>query len=278
MAGKENSFNMSFARRFEQIPYLQQSRLNTGRVLNVLSIIVGIGLWELLGRSLQQTLLAPPSRVLETWITITLDGTLPTALASSLQHMMLGYVIAAFTAIPLGFLIGRSDIARWAINPYIDAIYATPTVAYIPLIIVWFGLGFQARVFMVFIMCFFEMLIDTEQGISSISEEYLDVGRSFDLSWWQRQRNVLLPASLPYVFAGLRIGVGRAVRGMIVAELFLAVVNLGALLEGSGASFDTSMQLAIIATISIMGVFFQSSVMAIQNWAIPWHGSSSGGH
>lgn len=277
MAGKEKSLGTNLTNRFGQIPF-QQLPLDTGRILNVISIIVGLGIWELLGRSLQRTLLAPPSEVAVTWFEMIVDGTLPTALAASLQHMMLGYVLAVFTAIPLGFLIGRSDIVRWALNPYIDAIYATPTVAYIPLIIVWFGLGFKARVFMVFIMCFFEMLIDTEQGISSISEEYLDVGRSFDLSWWQQQRNVLLPASLPYVFTGLRIGVGRAVRGMIVAELFLAVVNLGALLEGSGASFDTSTQLAIIATISVLGVVCQNGVKYAERLAIPWHGSASGGH
>lgn len=269
---------MNLSNRFRKFPLVRDLGLDTGRALSIASVILGLAIWETLGRSLQRTLLAPPSEVVVTWFELVLDGTLPTALAGSLQHMGLGYVLAALTAIPLGFLIGRSDIARWALNPYIDAIYSTPTVAYIPLIMVWFGLGFQARVFMVFIMCFFEMLIDTEQGISSISEEYLDVGRSFDLSWWKRQRTILLPASLPYVFTGLRIGVGRAVRGMIVAELFLAVVNLGALLEGSGASFDTSTQLAVIVTISIMGVFFQSGVMYAQRLAIPWHGTDAEGH
>lgn len=250
--------------------------ISVGRALNVLSVIAGLLVWEYVGRAVGEVLLAPPSDVVVTWTEMVLDGTLPTALMASMEHMFLGYFIAAFTAIPLGFLMGRSKIVRWAVNPYVDAVYATPTVAYIPLIIVWFGLQFEARVFMVFMFCFFEMLIDTQQGIESVSDQYLDVGTSFDLSWWETQRKVLLPASLPYVFTGLRIGVGRAVRGMIVAELFLAVVNLGALLESAGGSFDTSVQLAVIVTISVMGVVFQSAVQGVERWAIPWHFTTGG--
>lgn len=260
----------------EQIGALLPGWVDPGRALNVLSIIAGILLWEYVGRSVGQVLLAPPTDVVVTWVDLVVNGTLPTALLSSMEHMFLGYAIAAVTAIPLGFLMGRSKIVRWAVNPYVDAVYATPTVAYLPLIIVWFGLQFKARVFMVFMFCFFEMLIDTQQGIESVSEQYLDVAKSFDLSWWEKQRKVLLPASLPYVFTGLRIGVGRAVRGMIVAELFLAVVNLGALLESAGGSFDTSLQLAVIVTISVMGVVFQSSVQMFERWAIPWHFQSGG--
>jgi len=199
------------------------------------------------------------------------SGALPSAFVNSLKHMVAGYVIAAFTAIPLGFAMGRSKIVRWAVDPYVDAVYSTPTVAYIPLIIVWFGLQLRARIFLVFIFCFFEMLINTQQGVGSIGSEYVDVARSFDLSWIQKQRQVLLPAALPYVFAGLRIGIGRAVRGMIVAELFLAIVNLGYLLTSQSAVYNTGLQLAIIITISIFGVIAQSGVQVIEHRLIPWH-------
>lgn len=258
---------------------IQQGRkyLDQGRVLNILSVIGVIILWEMAADVYGTVIIPPPTDVAATWYEMTIDGTIPTALYNSLQHMLVGYMIAIGLAIPLGLVMGRSEIVRWMINPYIDALYATPAVAFIPLVIVWFGLGFQGRVFLVFFFCFFEILMDTYEGVHSISQDLMDVGESFDLSWFHRQRMILLPASLPYIFAGLRLGIGRAVRAMIVAEIFLAIVNLGELLEMAGATLDTSTQLAVIVTITIFGVIAQSTLKAIEHRAIPWH-FESGGH
>ena len=181
------------------------------------------------------------------------------------------WVKAGFVAIPLGFVMARSQLVEWAVNPFIDAGYSTPAIAYIPLIVVWFGLHFEARVFMVFTMCFFEMLINTHQGIKSIPDDYIDVARSFDVNWLQLQRKVLLPASLPHIFAGLRLGAGRAVRAMIVAELFLAIVNLGSMLEAAGRTYETDQMIAVIISITIVGVLFQQLVVYTEHKVIPWH-------
>lgn len=246
--------------------------------ISFVSVVTGLVLWQLIGMGIIDVpiALAPPTAVAAEWVKLVLSGELPSAWFDSIQHMFLGYAIAAATAIPLGFLMARSQIVEWAANPFIDALYSTPPIAYIPLIIVWFGLHFQARVFMVFAMCFFEMLINTHQGIDSIDEAYVDVGRSFDASWLTLQRKVLFPASLPYIFAGLRLGAGRAVRGMIVAELFLAVVNLGSLLELAGRTYQTDIQLAIIVTITFTGVAFQRLIVFTEHRMIPWHFSGEG--
>jgi ABC-type nitrate/sulfonate/bicarbonate transport system permease component len=276
MSSQAKNFREGVRKSVDGIPVVEE--IDLGRVLSILSVILGFFIWQTGTQSTPSILIPAPTSVVTDWIALITTGELTAALISSFQHMFLGYAIAAVTAIPLGFAMGRSKIVHWAVNPYIDAVYATPTVAYIPLIIVWFGLGFPARVFLVFLFCFFEMLIDTQQGIRSINEDYLDVGESFDLSWWDRQRKVLLPASLPYVFTGLRIGVGRAVRGMIVAELFLAVVNLGLILETAAGQLDTARQLAVIITISLTGLVFQNLVMRLEQLAIPWHFDSGGEH
>lgn len=243
------------------------------RALTVVSVAAGLMVWQLVGSSLVRlpVSIAPPTAVAVEWVRLVGTGELVVALSKSLQHMLLGYAIAAGVAIPLGFLMARSKIVEWAVNPFIDALYATPPIAYIPLIIVWFGLHFKARVFMVFAMCFFEILINTYEGIGSIDESYVDVARSFDASWFELQREVLFPASLPHIFAGLRLGAGRAVRGMIVAELFLAVVNLGSMLQLAGRTFQTDVQLAIIITITMVGVVFQQLVVSVEHRTIPWH-------
>jgi ABC-type nitrate/sulfonate/bicarbonate transport system permease component len=236
----------------------------------LVSVIAGLLLWEVIGRIVGRIFFAPLSLVVQTWADLILSGALPQAVAGSLQHMFIGYFVGVGLAIPLGLLMGQSKIIRWIVNPYIDALYATPTIAYLPLIIVWFGLGFNARVFFVFIFCFFEVLINTYQGISELNESYFDVGTSFDLSWWQFQRNIFFPATLPYIFAGFRLGIGRAVRGMISAEIFLAVVYLGELLTSQGATLNTAQQLAIIGTVALMGVIGQMIVKRIEQRAIPW--------
>lgn len=248
-------------------------RAPTGRALSALSVIVGLLVWQGIGMGIIQIPIsfAPPTDVAVEWVEIVLNGELPSAMYHSLHHMAAGYVIAAFVAIPLGFFMARSQVIEWAVNPFIDAGYSTPAIAYIPLIIVWFGLHFEARVFMVFTMCFFEMLINTHQGISSIAEDYIDVADSFDASWLQLQRKVLLPASLPHIFAGLRLGAGRAVRAMIVAELFLAIVNLGAMLEAAGRTYETDQMIAVIISITIVGVLFQQLVVYTEHKVIPWH-------
>lgn len=254
-------------------------QLPKGWILSGLSVLAGLLVWQAIGTgviSLPITF-APPTEVADEWVKLVVEGELQSALANSLQHMLAGYVIAALTAIPLGFLMARSKIVEWAVNPFIDALYATPAIAYIPLIIIWFGLHFRARVFMVFTMCFFEMLINTHQGISSISEEFTDVAESFNASWMELQRKVLLPASTPHIFAGLRLGAGRAVRAMIVAELFLAIVNLGSMLEEAGRTYETDVMLAIIVTITAVGVLFQQLVVFAEHKAIPWHFAGEGG-
>jgi NitT/TauT family transport system permease protein len=245
--------------------------IEPGRLLNILSVIGGIVIWEIITRNLSGILLASPSAVVVSWLELVQSGELQQAFLGSIQHMMLGYVISFVVALPLAFAIAQSEIVRTAVNPYIDAIYSTPVIAYLPLIIAWWGLRFNARVFMVFMFCVFEMIIVFQDGVADIDEAFLDVGDSFDLTWLQFQRNVVFPASLPYIFGGLRLGIGRAVRGMIVAELFLAVVNIGDILIGSSATFSTSIQLAVVITISIFGVIVQSVVTFAERQAIPWY-------
>lgn len=239
--------------------------------LSLLSVIVGLVLWEITGRILGRLFVAPPSAVAGAAWGLIETGELPLALLGSLQHMFVGYIIAVLIALPLGFLLGQSTLARLILNPYIDAIYSTPVIAYLALIVAWFGLRFDARVFFVFIMCFFELLIVTQNGVENLDDTYKKVSRSLGASWLDTQRKVILPASMPFVFSALRLGVGRAVRGMIVAELFLALVYLGRILQNATIRFDTASQLTVVATVAIVGVIAQYIVEAAEERALPWH-------
>ena len=237
----------------------------------ILSFALGITIWEVVVTVAPNIVtLAPPSAAGRQLATLITGAELWEAWMVSIQHMFAGYFLAIAIAIPLGFMMARVEWIRWAVNPYVDALYSTPSLVFIPLIIVWFGLFFYARVAMVFLTCFFEVLISTMTGVGSIDENYIDVARSYDLSWWDRQRKVLLPASLPHLFTGLHLGAGRAVRGMIIAEIFLALVGLGGLLEKYGQSYATDIQLAIIVFITITGIAMQKMVLYAEERTIPW--------
>jgi ABC-type nitrate/sulfonate/bicarbonate transport system permease component len=228
-----------------------------------------VAVWWLI-TSLGRTAFPTPAETLVAWVAV-VAGPLPGALASSLAHLALGYALGVGLAVPLAVLLSQSRLLRWMVDPYVDATYATPTIAYVPLIIAWFGLYFGARVVVVAAFCFFEVLVVTYEGLRSVDPDYDDVGRAFGLSWGARQRRIFLPAALPHVFAGLRIGVGRAVRGMVVAELFLAVVGVGAILELAGSRFDAATQLAVVLTVTALGVALQWLVRVVERRVVPWH-------
>lgn len=252
------------------------SYVSRGRLINVLSLLAGLVIWEVASNSLGSLILAPPTAVAKTLIELIVSLTLIDAMIGTLAALLVGYVISIALATPLGFLLAQSKYVRWAVNPYIDAIYTTPVIAYLPLVVVWFGLDFRARVFFVFMFCFFEILISTFEGVKTTKEEFMSVAKSFDASWLYTQRAVIFPAALPFIFSGYRLGIGRAVRGVIVAELFLRIVNIGSLLQNAGAVLNTSQQLAVVIAVALMGVVLQRLVLMSSQQIAPWYYEQGG--
>ncbi len=248
------------------------ARLKTNPVLLYpVSIVTGLVLWELVGQSLPRVLLAPPSAIAVHFGEMVADGSLPLALLAAIQHLVAGYLIAVAAAIPLGIALGRSPSLAVALEPVLNAIYAIPPVAFVPFFIVWFGLYFKARVALVVAMCFFEMLINVHQGVRDIDPGLFEAARSLEARGFRFYRKVVLPASLPFVFTGLRVGMGRAVNAMITAELFFAAVNLGEMLKSSGNAFNTAGMFAIILTVSTLGLLGQEAVRFAERRLLPWH-------
>lgn len=242
-----------------------------GLVLFATSILGGLAIWELVARTLPKTLLAPPTAVASRFLDMVADGSLPLALLSSLQHMIAGYVIAVALAVPVGILLGRSHRAATALEPVLNALYAIPPVAFVPFLIVWFGLYMEGRIALVVAMCFFEILINVHQGVRNIDRGLIESARAFGVRGLPFYRKVVLPASMPFIFTGLRVGIGRAVNAMITAELFFAAVNLGKMLKNTGNAFDTASMFAIIVTVSVFGLLCQETVRHAERWVLPWH-------
>lgn len=245
-------------------------RYKTG-LLYLLSLLSGLLAWELVAGRFSKVVLSPPTAVAHHLYTKILSFELPRLLLQSSGHTLLGYALAVAVALPLGFVMGRNETVFRMSNPVVNAIYAIPTIAFVPFLIIWFGLFFQARTALVFLMCVFDMLVTISAGARDVEPGLIDVGRSFGADRWQLVRAVLLPASLPFLFTALRIGMVRAVIAMITAELFFAAVNLGAYMQAAANRFDSAGLLAVLTILAVLGLLAQEGIKAIEARLLPWH-------
>lgn len=239
--------------------------------LYVLSLACGLLAWEIIAAQFSKVVLSPPTAVARHLYSHTVTLELPRLLWASLGHTALGYLLALAAAVPLGFLMGRSGRVFAMFDPVLNALYSIPTIAFVPFLVIWFGLFFQARTALVFIMCVFDILVTVSAGARNVEQNLLDVGRAFGAGRWLLFRKVLLPASLPFLFTALRIGLVRAVIAMITAELFFAAVNLGKYMQTAQNRFDSAGILAVLTILAVVGLLAQEGLKALEARLLPWH-------
>lgn len=249
--------------------------LGDKRLLSIASVVVVIAIWQWGAGYVSGFLLPPPGEVLDRFVDPKSLSRLMNALGQSLIQLGLGFGLTLVVAVPLGILIGRSRILTRMFEPVINAIYAIPPVAFVPFLIIWFGLFLQARVALVFLMSVFDVLVIMIAGARDVRRSLVDVGRSFGASHGQRLRLIVLPALLPFLFAALRVGSARAINGMITAELFFAAVNLGAIMKRATQNFDSATVLAVVLVICILGLIAQSAIKMLERRVLHWHVSAA---
>jgi NitT/TauT family transport system permease protein len=235
-----------------------------------LSLVGGLLIWRAVAQGYSIFVLAPPEAVCAKVWQLTLSLELPRAFSGALQHMVLGYIIACAIALPVGLLMGRIRFVHDLLDPLVNLIYAVPSVAWAPFIMIWCGLYFEARVALVVMMCTFDMIIVVSTGTGDADPRLLAVGRAFGASPSQQVRLVLLPQSLPFLFTALRIGAVRAVNAMITAELFLAAVNLGGIMKQSAVRLDSAAVLGVLAMLCLLGLGLHELLLLIERRICVW--------
>jgi len=241
------------------------------RLLSVASVLVVLAIWQWGAGHVSGFLLPTPGEVLGRFLDPKSLARLFSAFGQSLVQLGLGFGLTLLVAVPLGVVIGRSRVLTRMFEPVINAIYAIPPVAFVPFLIIWFGLFLQARVALVFLMSVFDVLVIMIAGSRDVQRSLLDVGRSFGASHPQRLRLIVLPALMPFFFAALRVGSARAINGMITAELFFAAVNLGAIMKRATQNFDSASVLAVVLMICLLGLVAQSAISALERYLLHWH-------
>jgi ABC-type nitrate/sulfonate/bicarbonate transport system permease component len=234
------------------------------------SLALVLGIWQWYGSSVNPILFAPPTKIAQAFVTLTSDGTLGRALAQSLTVFGIGMGAAVVIAIPLALVWARYQIVDWAIQGYVNALYATPLVALVPLLILWFGFGVQAKVIIIFSFALFPLLINTYQGARSVDRGLIEVAESFGCSELKTWRHVILPSAVPFIAAGLNLAVGRALVGMIIAEFYTSASGLGYMVISAGNTFQTAKMFVPILVVMALGVFLLGVTRTLKRKVSPW--------
>jgi NitT/TauT family transport system permease protein len=219
-----------------------------------LSILAGLALWEIAGRSASAAFMVPFSETLVRLWQLVTGGEFIAQFLDSATLFLTGFVLALAVGVPLGVLLARVRALRVGVEPYIMVIYATPMVALIPFILSLMGFGFAPKVLVVFLFSVFPVLYNTVEGARSIRPELIEVAKSYRSTEWSLWREVMLPYTLPYIMTGVRQAIGRALVGMVAAEFFLSSTGLGQLIMGASQNFDTGGVFASILVIGLIGV------------------------
>lgn len=234
--------------------------MNKGK-LRALSLILLAITWEAAARSGNAYLFPPLSSILVAWTELLRSGQLARSLLVSLQALTLGFFLSVAAGVPVGLLMGRYRRLEAFLDLYMTALLAIPIISFIPLLIIAFGLGLHSRVWIVFLFTFVIIAINTKAGVRNVEPTLTEMARSFGARERDLFVKVIVPAALPMIMAGLRLGMGRAVVGMITSEVVLAVVGIGAMLMSFGASFETPALFATILTVVLIAV---AALYAIQ--------------
>jgi NitT/TauT family transport system permease protein len=227
-------------------------------------------LWEAAGRILDSMLMPPLSKIGGAWWKLLVSGKLLANLAMSLTTLGAGFILAVVIGISVGLLMGRFRAVEHLLDIYINAFMSAPTTAFVPVLILWFGLGVQSRIAVVFLFAFFVIVINTMTGVKQVDRTFVEMARSFGAKELEVFFKIMLPAALPAIMVGVRLGMGRAVKGMVTAEMLLTLTGIGAMIMQYGSAFATDALFAVILTILIVAMVATKLVHAVDRRLTGW--------
>ncbi len=235
------------------------------------AIAVLLLIWEFLAPGWNPLIIRPPSAIARAFVELVESGELQTALVISLRAFVAGLAIATVIGVLLGIVTGRWRFAYNALDPVVSALYSVPSVALIPLIGFIFKFqGDAPRVAAVALFCVFPVLINTQQGVRNVDRGLLEVARAFNTSERRLWTDVIIPSSLPFMLAGIRLSIGRGLIGMIVAEFFIGLVGLGYLIIQYGNVFRIDRMFVPVIVVAALGIVFMGLVQWLEGRVAPW--------
>ncbi|HYX91087.1 MAG TPA: ABC transporter permease [Myxococcaceae bacterium] len=241
-------------------------------VIGAVSVIAFLVLWELsivLGW-INPLFTSSPRRIVVTAIELFRGGAIYRDLLVSGAELLAGYTLAVLVAIPLGIGMGWYRRMSAALEPFVTALYATPRIALLPLIVIWFGIGLGSKIAIIFLGAIFPILVNTITGVRTVDRDLVRVARSLCAGDWQLFRTVVLPSAVPLILTGLRLGLGHALVGIVVGELYAATAGIGFMIAVAGSSFQTDKVMVGILIISVAGVLMTHLLRMVERRFERW--------
>lgn len=251
-------------------------------ILGALGILVVLLLWEAVPyvvtmKAGTKLFFTPPSQVAETLWTLFASGAIWAPLGVSAAGFAVGLGIAIVIALPLGVLIGRSEALNALCDPFITAFNATPRLVFLPLVLLWFGLGLWSKVVIVAFGAIFPLLINTHEGIRNADRLLINVVRSFGAREWDIVRIVVVPNALPYILTGLRLAIGRAVLGVVVSEFFGSDQGLGVMMVQAASQYKVNIVFAGMIIFMTLSLAMTSIVKLLESRLGRWRPQRAAG-
>jgi len=241
-------------------------------ILRVSSIGAFFIAWEAGSRAglLDPLFASSPVLIIEKLVSMIADGSIwPHVLASG-NIAALGCGLSVLVGVPLGLAIGRSVKMRAALEPFTTALNASPQVAFLPLLIIWLGIGISSKVALVFLGSFIIMVVNTETGVAQVDRRLIETARSFMANERQILLKIILPSALPYIIAGMRLGIGRTLVMVVVAEIYAATKGLGYLIFQAGGLYDTAQVFVGVMILASAGMLLNAFLRWLEKKLAPW--------
>jgi ABC-type nitrate/sulfonate/bicarbonate transport system permease component len=219
------------------------------------AVLLFLAAWEVAPRLglIDTAYTSQPSRVIAASVRIVQSSSFLHDVSVSLSELAVGFILAIAIGVPLGLLLGTSKLLRYLLDPPIMAIYATPHLALLPILVVWLGIGMQSKIAVVFLGGVIPILVNSMAGVRDVERSWISAARSFGAGKWDLFGKVILPASLPAVIMGIRLGVSRAVLGVVVAEMYQSQAGIGSQIMRYGSEFRTDYLLFYVLLVSVFG-------------------------
>jgi NitT/TauT family transport system permease protein len=241
-----------------------------------ISILVGLVIWEILTRLLleNELLIPPPTSVIRSFGNLTFSGQLNKHFAATLIEFSYGFTTACIVGIVIGYFMGMHRWFDEIMDPWIATLYSIPIITVVPLIIIWFGIGMVSKVIVVFKITAVAIILNTAAGIKNLDPVWLELAKSLRLSTWETTYKIRFPGALPYIITGMRLGVGRALLGVVVAELMAANAGLGYMLRDSSETWDSPKLFVTVLLLAAIGLVSFNLIKRLEQKMAPWRQSA----
>ena len=239
-------------------------------IIRMVSLAIFLSLWQIAAINVDPVLFTTPWKVAVAAVDMIKTGELWNSLWPSLLVLLMGLSLAIAFGTLLGLMLARFRIMDIGLTVYITFLYSIPSVALVPLIVLWAGYETTAKVINLFLFGFFPMVINTYQGVKSVDSKLLEVGRAFRCSERQLWTNIVLPGALPFIVTGIRLAVGRGMIGMVLADLYTAISGIGYLIVRTASTFQVDRMFVPIVTLGLLGVTLTALLRLVERWVAPW--------